>query len=138
MNINIILNIQTFSWEVWFKMDHRDEQGVLKIRNLFDPAVPSTYIIHDDWYFLIHTWQSVSEQTLPTADNSVPLRQPQKRHASELLVVGLPRSAKANKTKGCCNETQGTDMLTTDSWTTITENKQKTSNPYAVKLFYFY
>lgn len=37
------------------------------------------------------TWQSASEQTLPTADNSVPLLEPQKRHASELLVVGLPR-----------------------------------------------
>lgn len=39
----------------------------------------------------ILTWQSASEQTLPTADNSVPLLEPQKRHASELLVVGLPR-----------------------------------------------
>ena len=37
------------------------------------------------------TWQSASEQTLPTADNSVPLLEPQKRHASELLVVGFPR-----------------------------------------------
>lgn len=39
-----------------------------------------------------HTWQSASEQTLPTADSSVPFRQPQKRHASELLVVGFPTS----------------------------------------------
>lgn len=45
----------------------------------------------------ILTWQSASEQTLPTADNSVPLLEPQKRHASELLVVGLPRFKKKMK-----------------------------------------
>lgn len=43
------------------------------------------------------TWQSASEQTLPTADNSVPLREPQKRQASELLVVGLPSLSKKKK-----------------------------------------
>ena len=45
----------------------------------------------------ILTWQSASEQTLPTADNSVPLLEPQKRHASELLVVGLPWSEQKKK-----------------------------------------
>lgn len=100
-------------------MDHRDEQALLKIRNQFDPAASPIYVI-DDWYLLTHTWQSVSEQTLPTADNSVPLLQPQKRHASELLVVGLPKSTKVNKKENCCNETEVTDVLTA-----ITENNQR-------------
>lgn len=47
----------------------------------------------------VQTWQSASEQTLPTADNSVPFRQPQKRHTSQLLVVGLPRSKPERKEK---------------------------------------
>ena len=34
---------------------------------------------------------------LPTADNSVPLLEPQKRHASELLVVGFPRRKQKRK-----------------------------------------
>lgn len=36
------------------------------------------------------TWQSGSEQTLPTADSSVPFLVPQNLQASELLDVGLP------------------------------------------------
>lgn len=29
-------------------MDHRDEQGLLKIRNQFDPIVSSIYVINGD------------------------------------------------------------------------------------------
>lgn len=79
-------------------MDHRDKQGLFKTRSPFHPMISYVYVINDDWYLLIHTWQSVSEQTLPTADNSVPLLHPQNRHASELLVVGLPMATRENKT----------------------------------------
>jgi len=34
-------------------MVHRDEQGLLKIRNQSEPAVSSIYVIHSDWYSLI-------------------------------------------------------------------------------------
>lgn len=39
---------------------------------------------------MVSTWQSGSEQTLPTADSSVPFLVPQNLQASELLDAGLP------------------------------------------------
>lgn len=39
---------------------------------------------------MLITWQSGSEQTLPTADSSVPFLVPQNLQASELLEAGLP------------------------------------------------
>lgn len=97
----------------------------------------SIYVSNDDWYLLVHTWQSVSEQTLPTADNSVPLLHPQNRHASELLVVGLPTATRENKGKNVLMKHKGLTHYQT-SKAAVTENSQKSNDSYAAKLLYIY
>lgn len=77
--------------------------------------ISSIYVNNDDWYLLIHTWQSVSEQTLPTADNSVPLLHPQNRHASELLVVGLPMAEREKKAKNVLMKHKGLILYQTSN-----------------------
>lgn len=115
-------------------MDHRDKQGFFKIRSAFHPMMSSIYVIND-WYLLIHTWQSASEQTLPTADNSVPLLHPQNRHASELLVVGLPMAAGENKAKNVLMKHKG--LILSDSKAAVTENNWKSRDSYAAKPYFY-